>query len=150
MVDAILKTLADKPHVQPVVAEWVMSGADVASWAGVRTLKAFPLARYYNAFDFTISAAGYNSFNEIVAFGVPAILVAHEQPVVDDQLARAAFAEENGAALRLSESDIHGIAPLIDIVLDERIRWLLKSNCTRLAQGNGASDAAQAIVDLLH
>jgi UDP:flavonoid glycosyltransferase YjiC (YdhE family)/glycosyltransferase involved in cell wall biosynthesis len=147
MNDAVLAVLSERPAIQPVVAEWMIADAGLTSWPQVPRLKAFPIARYYNAFDFTISAAGYNSFNEIVSFGIPAIFVAHGD--ADDQPGRAAFAEQNGAAFCVPEADVRTIGPMVDALLDERLRMLMKANCGRLARGNGARDAAQAIVDLI-
>ena len=63
---------------------------------GVRSLSEFPLSRYLRAFDLVISAAGYNSFHELLLAGVPAIFVPNEHPQQDDQLARARFVERQG------------------------------------------------------
>jgi UDP:flavonoid glycosyltransferase YjiC (YdhE family) len=149
IVDSVLKTLAGRPAVQPVLAEWLTSASRLDLWPGVRRLRGFPISKYYNAFDFTISAAGYNSFNEIISFGLPAIFMANEHAMLDAQGARAAFAEENGAALRLPDSQVHGIGPLVEALLDEKVRWVMKANCGRLAQDNGAGEAAQAIAQLV-
>lgn len=149
MVDIILGALAERPAVQPVLAEWLMSGTPLTFWPGVRRLRGFPITKYYSAFDFTISAAGYNSFNEILSFGLPAIFIANEHSMLDDQNGRAAYAEEHGAALRLPATQLPAIGPLMDALLDERLRWLAKANSGRLAQGNGAAEAAEAIARLV-
>lgn len=148
IVDAILKTLARRPQVQTMLAEWMMASTPLDLWPGVARLRGFPITKFYNAFDFTISAAGYNSFNEIMSFGLPAIFAANEHAMLDDQGGRATFAEENGAALRLPDDPNESIEPMVDAMLDEKVRWLIKMNCSRLAQGNGAGVAAEAIARL--
>jgi UDP:flavonoid glycosyltransferase YjiC (YdhE family) len=149
MTGEVLQALAARPAIQPVLLEWLIASAELDLWPGVRRLKGFPVAKYYRAFDFTISAAGYNSFNEVIAFGLPAIFVSNEHPMLDDQRGRATFAEENGAALRVAETQLHALGSLVDAILDEKVQWLMKSNCRRLAQPNGAGDAAAAVARLV-
>jgi hypothetical protein len=149
LVGEVLKALAGRPDVQPVLLEWLIAAAPLDLWPGVPRLKGFPVAKYFRAFDFTISAAGYNSFNDILSYALPAIFVSNDHPMLDDQGGRAAFAEENGAAFRIAETQLHAIGPLVDAILDEKVRWLMKANCERLAQPNGAGEAAAAIAALL-
>ena len=52
--------------LQVVVAEWLIQHAPVRR-RGLRYLSAFPNTRHFRAFDFAISAAGYNSFHELHA-----------------------------------------------------------------------------------
>jgi hypothetical protein len=148
-VDAILQALTGWPELQPVLVDWLISGGTLDFWPGVPRLSGFPVAKYFNAFDFTITASGYNSFNEVISFGLPAIFIANEHPMTDDQIGRASFAEENGAALRLPESELHSIGRLLEAIRDEKIRWLMKTNCLRIAQPNGAAQAADAIAALV-
>lgn len=145
LIDAALQTLRAHPEVQPVIAEWMISAMPLKLWPNVPRIRAFPLARYYAAFDFTISATGYNSFHEIVSNGMPAILLSNPNHAMDDQHQRAAFAEEHGAALILPDSDLVSLQLAIDTMMNERARWFLGANCARLAQPNGAAAAAAAI-----
>jgi hypothetical protein len=145
LIDMIVTTLKAHPEVQPVIAEWRISALPLELWPDVRRLRTFPLARYFSAFDFTISATGYNSFHEIVAHGLPAIFLANPNQVMDDQVQRAAFAEEHGAAIVLPQNDAPSLQMAIETLLQERARWFLSANCRRLAQANGAAMAAEAI-----
>jgi UDP:flavonoid glycosyltransferase YjiC (YdhE family) len=149
MVDAILNALASRPDVQPVLVEWLISDVGLGLWPGVPRVRGFPVSRYSNAFDFTISAAGYNSFNETLAFGLPAIFVANEHPMLDDQAARAAYAAAQGAALHLPDTQIDAIGPLIETMLDPRARRRMRENALRLALPNGAAPAAAAVAELI-
>lgn len=148
MIDTILAALGRRPEIQPVLAEWLISGTPLDFWPGVPRLRGFPITKYYNAFDFTISAAGYNSFNEIISFGLPAIFVPNEHGMLDDQGGRAAYADENGAGFSLPGSRLDEIGGLVEAMLDDKVRWLIKGNCSRLAKGNGAGEAAEAIARL--
>ena len=114
-------------------------------WPGVKRLRGFPLSRYFNAFDFTISAAGYNSFNEIISFALPAIFMANNHATMDDQDGRAAFAQDNQAAFHIPDLEAHKVEPLIDRMLDPELQSIMRNNCSRLAMDNGADKAAAAI-----
>jgi UDP:flavonoid glycosyltransferase YjiC (YdhE family) len=145
LVDRILAALAPHPDVQPVLAEWNISAVPLDLWPTLRRLRGFPFSRYYSAFDFSISAAGYNSFNELIAFQVPTIFLSNTNRATDDQPARAFFAQENGAALALPEHDAVGLRVGIESLLQEKARSFLKANCQKLMQPNGAAAAAEAI-----
>ena len=144
----IIKACAKFPQLQVVIAEWAIGAVSFDVWPEVKVLRGFPLSRYFNAFDFTISAVGYNSFNEIISFGLPAIFLANENPIMDDQAGRAAFAVDQGAAFMTSPDEIKDLHVLIAALMDERARVIIKVNCGRIALPNGAQAAADLIVRL--
>jgi hypothetical protein len=135
--------------LQIVIAEWAMGAVDFDLWPGVKVLRGYPISRTFNAFDFTISAAGYNSFNEIISFGLPAIFIANSNPMMDDQDGRALFAQDQGAAFHCPETDLGALPALIAAVLDPETRTVLKVNCARISLANGAGQAAQHICGLM-
>ena len=68
-----------------------LAGVDGITFAPV-----YPVADFLAAFDGAISTAGYNSFHELVASGLPVTFIAHAQTNVDDQKRRARFARLSG------------------------------------------------------
>ncbi len=70
LLAAIIPTLK-KQGIVPCIAEWLMGSEIPRIWPGVVYLRLFPISRYLRAFDFSISAAGYNSFHELIGFEVP-------------------------------------------------------------------------------
>lgn len=78
---------------QVVWARPPISVRDVELPAGVIPLSVYPLARYLQAFDAYVGAAGYNSCCELVQSGIPALLVPNEQ-LADDQMRRARMVAE--------------------------------------------------------
>ena len=102
-IDRVLDHIAAAQRrldLQVVVAEWLIQHAPVRR-RGLRYLSAFPNARHFRAFDFAVSAAGYNSFHELLHHGLPCIFVPNDEQKVDDQRARAEWAESRGAAICL-------------------------------------------------
>lgn len=76
---------------------------------GIRLLRDFPNAIYFNAFDFTVIAGGYNSFHEVIRFGLPTIFYPNMETGMDDQLARVKEVEDGKnrvVVVERSESDI--------------------------------------------
>lgn len=145
MIDTVLDRVSRVEGMQPVIAEWMISPNALDFWPGVKRLRGFPLSRYFNAFDFTVSAAGYNSFNEIVSFGLPAIFMANDHAMMDDQGGRARFAQDNDAAFHLPDHHPEAVGPLVSKLLDPELRTIMKANCQRISLGNGARDAADAV-----
>jgi UDP-N-acetylglucosamine:LPS N-acetylglucosamine transferase len=111
-------------------------------------LRLFPLAKYFRAFDLCISAAGYNSFHELIGFGVPTIFLANEHPMMDDQAARARFAMERDAAMWLVEEAVGEIGCALDLILREDVQRMIRAGCKALTPSNGAIEGAR-IVDAL-
>jgi hypothetical protein len=149
LTDEAVTACSKWPDLQIVLAEWLMSPISQDLWPGIRRIRGFPLSRYFNAFDFTIAAAGYNSYNEILSFGLPGIFVANENPVMDDQGARAAFAEENGAGFALKESELDNLDIAVAALMEPNIRAVTRTNSVRISRPNGAETTANLIVNSL-
>lgn len=149
LLDQMIGVLRGQPRLQICVAEWANGTLPLTLWPDVTVLRGFPLSQYIRAFDFCISAAGYNAFHEMIGFSVPTIFVANRQPGMDDQYARARFAQDNAAAFEISEHDLHDLPDLVRLMLQDRARRYLQDRCATLNQGNGAEQAARALLDML-
>ena len=114
---------------------------------GVEMRSVYPVARYLSAFDGVISTAGYNSYHEVVASGVPAVFVARDTQSVDDQQRRASFAELSGRAFWASS--------VYDDKFEDAVRGMLEPGesdiavrvTAELGEMNGASEFADIIAN---
>lgn len=147
LLDRIVPELARRKIVI-CIAEWLMGSEIPRLWREVRYLRVFPLAKYFRAFDFCISAAGYNSFHELIGYEVPTIFVANDHQVMDDQGARAEFAMQNDAAIRITEEDVPTIGGYIDLIAQEETKVLMREGCAAIATRNGAATAARIIEEM--
>jgi UDP-N-acetylglucosamine:LPS N-acetylglucosamine transferase len=134
--------------LQIVIAEWSNGAISLPRWTGTRRLRGFPISRLFNGFDFSVSAAGYNTYHEVMAFGLPTIFVANRHPSMDDQGARAAFAQDNGAGFDLTNDEMHVFPTLCRAMLTPQANAALRANCAGFETENGASEAARIITRL--
>jgi hypothetical protein len=144
----IAAQLGRRPNVVLIEAEWLISEANAAVLLPrARPLSGFPLARLFRAFDFAVSAAGYNSFHELIAIGVPTIFVPNENPSMDEQEARAAWAERHGlgVAVRSHETDrlVWALASMQEPGVAERMH----QNILHLPKADGAGEIARLIAE---
>ncbi|MBX2856683.1 MAG: hypothetical protein KTR21_16975, partial [Rhodobacteraceae bacterium] len=126
----------------------------VAELAGLRAESAreisiFPAARYFNGFDFAVSAVGYNSFHELLSVGPPTAFVPNENPMMDDQIGRSSFAARRGYALQLRHSDLYRTEETMAQLLDPAERARLSAARTQLPAADGAAEAAQILMELI-
>jgi UDP:flavonoid glycosyltransferase YjiC (YdhE family) len=115
----------------------------------VRYLSAFPNARYFHAFDFAVSAAGYNSFHELLHHGLPCIFLPNDNQKVDDQRARAAFAERQGAGVCVPRGAESALSGYMAAMLDPALRRLVSRRARALCPTNGAEAAARVIESVI-
>ncbi|MBF9031730.1 hypothetical protein HKCCE3408_15120 [Rhodobacterales bacterium HKCCE3408] len=99
-VKTVCAHLATRPDILHLVVVWPNAkiAADLFQWPNtfvVRTKQAIDLCV---AADFVVSAAGYNSFNEIIYHRVPAIFIPQMAGFMDDQESRAKSAADRGIA----------------------------------------------------
>ena len=83
----------------------------------VHLLRDYPNSLYYNAFDYSIQAGGYNSFHEVRSYGLPTLFYPNLFTGMDDQLARCMVSVEEGWGQVLENRDEKTIPAAIDDLL---------------------------------
>lgn len=132
--------------VQVVVAQSPIARTAITVPDGAKVIMRYPLSPFLKAFDLAVSAAGYNSFHELISFGVPSVFVPNEDTAYDDQVARVRYAADTGAALWLRDPmSTEALEP----ILDACVRKELSERCLELAPANGAQSAAQWVAGLV-
>ena len=140
--------IQDRHDAEIAVGEWLISEQRIILPETVARMPSYPFSRYFNAFDFAISAVGYNSFHELLFAGVSTIFVPNENMSQDNQFARALFADRHGLAFCVRTKEIYKLTETIDRLFDPAERDLIRSRLVQLDQLNGAANAA-ALVDEL-
>jgi UDP:flavonoid glycosyltransferase YjiC (YdhE family)/glycosyltransferase involved in cell wall biosynthesis len=148
LTDRILEASKKFDGLQVVIAEWLNSAEALDLWDDVACLSGFPISRYFRAFDFSVSAAGYNSFHEVLSYGLPTIFIGNTRKYMDDQGARADYAAKHGAAA-VSGSAPREIAAALARFMDAEQRCAMAQAARRLSRPNGARAAADAIRRLM-
>lgn len=141
-VGRCLARLAPQREVQVAALESSISSR-LAVPDGVVVLRdVYPVSRYYRAFDLAISAAGYNAFHELIRFAVPTVFVPMPREL-DDQAARARYADDAGLAVACEGPGSERLEELIDRVLDPATRGRISVRARGLRHGNGAEEGAR-------
>lgn len=146
-IELVIDTLRRFDNVQLVLAESLISRRDIRTRADIRILKDYPRSRYYAAFDLAISASGYNSFHELLYFGIPSIFVPSVTAAADDQAGRAMIAQEASVGLCLSPLTALGLHEGVERLLDEPNNAAIRERCLSLFALNGSDIAARVLVE---
>jgi UDP-N-acetylglucosamine:LPS N-acetylglucosamine transferase len=137
------------PDLHFVVSLPPLMSGELALGERVSTITRSPLADVWGAFDFVISAAGYNSTHELLHAGVPTIFVPLERPL-DDQFARAAHFADRGAALSATAFDGDSLDRAVASLSNAEARAAMASKALAAGAGEGAALAAEHLLDLAH
>ncbi len=149
VVQHIVSTLEDLGIRQIVIADWVIADHPLETWPSVTILRNFPNSHYLRAFDFVVSAAGYNTFHELIGYGLPAIFVPNEKIETDDQLGRSRFAADEGLGLCMAVSELDNFESYARRLLDPAERERLAAACRKRRWHNGAEIAATRLAGLM-
>ena len=147
--DRIFAHLGSWAETRIVVAEWAIAEDNRTLPDHVIRARGYPFARWFKAFDFAISAAGYNSFVDLTSLGLPAIFVPNENPLMDRQDLRALYADRHGLGKILRKGETHRVQPLLDEMKREGTRDAIAARLAALPADNGASTAADLISALV-
>lgn len=123
--------------------------AESSSPDRTKTVSVFPLARYSRAFDFAVSATGYNSYHEWVSAALPTVWVPNTHTITDDQNARGHFAADHHLGLNLIEPDRAAIRAAVRRMADGRTRSDFVQYLRAVRARNGAHEAADHLRTLL-
>lgn len=105
----------------------------------------FPLMELMPAIDYAISAAGYNTFHELLTCGTPTIFIPKSRGY-DDQYGRAKRAADTGIALLLEEHQIQTeLFSKVQMLFQQKDNFTKKA--TTFVQTNGAKQAAEFLIN---
>lgn len=143
-VQAVIEYIA-KQYPEKVLVRLVspLSNNRSQSTDGLLELSKYPIASCIRAFDFVISAAGYNSVQESVYLHTPTILIPNPDTKTDDQVKRARRLEERGCCL-VAESTKE-LCDSIDLMVDSRYRKQVSQQCASISGELGNRAAADYI-----
>jgi UDP:flavonoid glycosyltransferase YjiC (YdhE family) len=110
-----------------------------------RILDIYPSYRLSRAFDFAVSAAGYNSFHENILGGIPTLFIPNEAAEMDQQLTRATWAERRGLARTLRAWDVYHAAEVVAEFASAEVREDMRLCCSRITAGDGAKEIARFV-----
>jgi competence ComEA-like helix-hairpin-helix protein len=129
-----------EPEAEVAILESAISETLELPEGVIKLSATYPIARLYRAFDFVISAAGYNSYHELICFQIPTAFfpVARQ---TDNQAARARYAQEVGVGVELAADANGGL----DDLLQRPQRRRMTARARKLRFANGADAAADAI-----
>ena len=127
---------------QLVLCESTIATEPMPYVPGAKVVKVYPVSRYLAAFDLAVSASGYNSFHELIGFGVPSVFVPNTSTSLDDQVARARFAAAAGAALIIEDPESDEVDRVIAHAARPEVREALARRCAEIGFSDGAAQAA--------
>ena len=146
VADTIREAIGERDDLVVRRAKWMISQRSMEDQA--IDIEGYPFARYFNAFDFAVSAAGYNSFHELMAARLPAIFVPNDNPVMDDQRARALWAERSAMGYCVYAWDKFRLGWALNKLLDPDTRLAMRARINTISRDNGAIAFAELIRDL--
>jgi predicted glycosyltransferase len=154
VIGGLVESLTDEPDLHLVVGAGPLYRGAPLRGPGITWLTAFHAMEDFAGLDFAISAAGYNSFHELLHAGVPTAFFAQEK-IADEQSRRVRAAAEAGCALALNtEGQAAPLAEELKRVVaalrDSEYRASLSDKAREFVPTNDARDAAlEALATIL-
>lgn len=146
LYDAILET-ARQARVRLLWAQSPLASPPQAGQTD-QVIALYPISRYLAAFDGVISAAGYNSFHEIMlGCTAPVLFVPTVNARLDDQPARARYATKQGWAQMLDSTQPEEERRTLTAFF-QQVRGPRSGTGTGLRLRDGAQDMANHIAAL--
>ena len=148
-----IEHLKSYPDVEIVLGKSPIANDNFAEDPQIVIVEAYPISKYFNAFDFMISATGYNTFHECMTFGLPTIFIpvvgALTPGTLEDTKPRATFAESLGLCIHATLNDEAGLKASIDAMLSGKAEAIRQKFRETERFGIGAIEAANHIEDLV-
>ena len=148
-INKVIVELRKHENVIMVLGESIIGNELKIIEEDIVVIKDYPNSKYFGGFDFAISACGYNSFHELLYFGVPTIFLPNMNTKTDDQYARAMISQNHNAGIVVTQLDGEQLSNAIADMCDEVKNKTMRENAVEIIQNNGANDAAQIISDII-
>ena len=95
-IRTVVDTILEDENAYVVLGESLLGERISLNLERLRVIRDYPNAIYFNGFDFSVQAGGYNSFHEMRIMQIPTLFLPNLETGMDDQLARCMVAEIEG------------------------------------------------------
>ncbi|MGL6173830.1 MAG: glycosyltransferase [Cellulosilyticaceae bacterium] len=143
-VGCVVEGILRNPNYRVILGESIIGKPIDIKRERVSIIRGYPNAKYFKGIDFAVSAVGYNSYHELLHFGVPTLFVPNKQTAKDGQEARAMLAQHAGAALCLPELTVDKVEWAMKYMFTHK--QVMKEKCTEIMPINGARETAEYIL----
>ncbi|SFC26337.1 Predicted glycosyl transferase [Flexibacter flexilis DSM 6793] len=145
-LDFLLRMLAPIPDIKLLFAEGLLRKEAYQGLGNVLVTSEYPVSRLLDGVDFAFASAGYNTFHELLYFGVPTMFVPKLRGY-DDQVLRATRAADKGACLvAVEDENFEAIAQQhLGVLLDNEKRQHIAQAACQYVPENHVQEAADAI-----
>ena len=144
-----IEHLKSYPDVEIVLGKSPIANENFAEDSDIAIVEAYPISKYFKAFEFMISATGYNTFHECMTFGLPTIFIpvvgALTPGTLEDTEPRARFAESLGLCIHATLNDEAGLKAAIDAMVSGKAEAIRQKFREAELFGIGAIEAANHI-----
>jgi UDP-N-acetylglucosamine--N-acetylmuramyl-(pentapeptide) pyrophosphoryl-undecaprenol N-acetylglucosamine transferase len=148
-ITTVCERLSGFKDVEILLAPGPLYHGSIPRAQNVRVLRQFSKADVFSAAHIAISAAGYNTYNELMHFGIPTIFIPFSY-AGDDQHGRAMRAVNAGAAACVSLQEVKTRLGNIIECWQSEAEWQKASeHASALVSQNGAETAANELLHIL-
>lgn len=145
-IGPVIRALRKRGDIVIALGESIIGDEFTVYETDIVIIKDYPNSKYFEGFDFAISACGYNSFHELLYLQLPSLLLPNMETGTDDQYGRAMRAVNAGAALLLDHLDEPSLDAAIAQLADAHSNRAMRTHAEKLNIQNGALHAAQYIL----
>ena len=92
----VVDTILANPNAHIVLGESMLGERLDLEFERLTIIRDYPNSIYFNGFDMSVQAGGYNSYHEMKIMSMPTIFIPNQNTGMDDQLARCKVAEDEG------------------------------------------------------
>lgn len=92
----VVDTILEDDDAYVVLGESLLGERISLNLERLRIIRDYPNSIYFNGFDYSVQAGGYNSFHEMRIMQIPTLFLPNLETGMDDQLARCMVAEKEG------------------------------------------------------
>ena len=144
----LLQILSQIPQVQLLFAEGLLAKNAFAGTDNILVINEYPASKLLNGIDFALASAGYNTFHELLYFGVPTIFMPKLRGY-DDQALRAQRAADKGACLMCVENEDfkENVTQQINLLLDSELRGKMRTSAQQYVPQNHVQEAARTVIE---
>jgi len=143
---AMIEALGGEPALHLLVGAGPLYGGRRFGGSNLTWFSEPMVSRYFGACDAAVSAAGYNTFHELLYLGVPSLFFAQPK-IADDQARRVREARRQGACAEVADvADGAALLRCLREVLRPDTSNAMREACARLMPDNGAARCARQLL----